>query len=385
MANAGVLILESGLTFEGTLFGAVTSAAQILERAPTYPGYGEAVFNTSLTGYQEILTDPSYFGQLICMTAPHIGNTGINTEDPESKRIWCSGLVVHEWSNEPSNWRSQSTLDEYLCKGGIPALSGIDTRALTRHLRSQGVTRALILPAQERDQAARLFAALPKFEGRDMIREVTTREAYRFEGAGTVAGGVETVTPQKRYRVVAVDFGAKTNLLRSLVAQGCDVEVLPATVTASEVLARKPDGIFLSNGPGDPAAAPYAAEMVRGVLGKVPLFGVCMGHQILALALGAKTYKLKFGHRGGNQPVIEKSTGQVEISSHNHGYAVDERSLPAEARVSHVNLNDRCVEGIEIPSQRAFSVQYHPEAAAGPHDSHYLFDKFLIAIKESRA
>lgn len=370
--QAGILILEDGKEFPGFLFGAPVSAESILQKAATQKidrdrGYGEVVFNTSLTGYQEILTDPSYYGQMVCMTNPHIGNTGVNFEDPESERPWCAGFIVHESCDTPSNWRAQGGLDEYLKKNGIPGIMGIDTRALTRHLRSTGVVRGVMLPTSEAGRAKELLDKLPKFEGRDLIGEVTTREKYHWNKSANGA----------KYKVVAMDFGLKWNLLRSLEHFGCDIDVVPASATAQEILALKPDGIFLSNGPGDPSAAPYAAKTVASLVGKVPIFGVCMGHQILALAMGAKTYKLKFGHRGGNQPVLDKDCGRVEISSHNHGYAVDGNSLPKDVQVTHVNLNDKTVEGMAIPKAKAFSVQYHPEACPGPHDSVALFERFV--------
>jgi carbamoyl-phosphate synthase small subunit len=304
------------------------------------------------------------------MTASHIGNTGVNSEDPESLHPWCAGFVIQEDCAIPSNWRSSGGLEAYLREHGIPGIMGIDTRALTMHLRSRGVVRGVILPLAQRDRAKELLKRLPSFEGRDLIGEVSTPKPY-FWGKATqtrVAG---------RRRVVAMDFGLKWNLLRSLEELGCDVEVVPAKTTASEILARKPDGVFLSNGPGDPSAAPYAAETVKALVGQVPVFGVCMGHQILALALGGKTYKLKFGHRGGNQPVIDKDSGRVEISSHNHGYAVDATTLPANLEVTHLNLNDKTVEGLRVKNARAFSVQYHPESCPGPHDSIELFERFV--------
>lgn len=377
----GVLILEDGTEFPGFLFGAPVSASTI-QAGGNGPinhsaaqskdhGYGEVVFNTSMTGYQEILTDPSYYGQIVCMTTPHIGNTGVNSEDPESVRPWCAGFIVHDPCVRASNWRSQGQLDDYLRTSGIPGLYGVDTRALTLHLRSMGVARGVILPAVEKELARGLLEKLPKFEGRDLIGEVTTKKPYFW-----------TAPKNPSYRVVAMDFGIKWNLLRSLEHLGCEIEVVPATTTATEILARKPDGVFLSNGPGDPSAAPYAAETVRGLVGKIPLFGVCMGHQILSLALGAKTYKLKFGHRGGNQPVIDKGTGHVEISSHNHGYSVDANSLPANLEVTHINLNDKTVEGVAVKGAEAFSVQYHPEACPGPHDSDHLFERFIGLMKK---
>jgi carbamoyl-phosphate synthase small subunit len=390
----GILILEDGTELEGKLFGAQVNADAILASATGKAGgknprlrdrgYGEVVFNTSMTGYQEILTDPSYYGEIICMTASHIGNTGVNPEDPESAHPWCAGFVIQEGSVNPSNWRSQGGLHDYLVEHGIPGLMEVDTRRLTLHLRNKGAMRGVILPIEERAKAKELFGQLPAFEGRDLIGEVTTREPYVWKSSSS-NGGARSSAPGPKYKVVAMDFGAKWNLLRSLERFGCEIEVVPAKTSAKDILARKPDGVFLSNGPGDPAAAPYAAATVRELVGQVPIFGVCMGHQILALALGARTYKLKFGHRGGNQPVIDKGTGRVEISSHNHGYAVDQQSLPAGVEITHVNLNDKCVEGIAIKSKNAFSVQYHPEACPGPHDSEQLFERFVDSMKRGGA
>ena len=379
--NRGILFLESGLEFEGELFGAPTSVKLIREsqksqQAHKDRGYGEVVFNTSMTGYQEILTDPSYFGQIVCMTASHIGNTGVNSEDPESKHPWCAGFVIQETSELPSNWRSNGGLEDYLKAHGIPGLKGVDTRALTRHLRSIGVTRGLILPENERVDAKALLAEMPPFEGRDMIGEVSTKETYFWNPKADRKPGA--------FKVVAMDFGVKWNLLRSLEHAGCEIEVVPAKTTAQEILSRNPDGVFLSNGPGDPSAAPYAATTVSQLVGKLPVFGVCMGHQILALALGAKTYKLKFGHRGGNQPVIDQTTGRVEISSHNHGYSVDGNSLPSQLEVTHLNLNDKTVEGMRVKGAEAFSVQYHPEACPGPHDSVLLFERFIESMRKKK-
>jgi len=401
----GVLVLEQagnpeGLAYEGRLFGAPVSAESIGD-ARGDRGYGEAVFNTSMTGYQEILTDPSYYGQIVCMTVPHIGNTGVNEEDPESRQAWCAGFVVHDDSETPSNWRATEgqagTLDHYLRKHGIPGLAGVDTRALTRHLRSQGVVRGVILPLSERARAKDLLAKLPPFEGRDLIAEVSTREPYFWNGKPETSrsnspdelkDGHKNQQKEKhegkRFKVVAMDFGVKWNLLRSLQQFGCDIEVVPAKTSANEILERSPDGVFLSNGPGDPEAAPYAAIEVKKLIGRVPVFGVCMGHQILALALGGKTYKMKFGHRGGNQPVLDRETQRVEISSHNHGYAVDGSTLPAGTEVTHINLNDRTIEGLQVTGAHAFSVQYHPEACPGPHDSVILFERFVKSMKEVR-
>lgn len=379
--QVGVLVLEDGTEFSGFLFGAPVSveSIQAAQSARKFSarnrdqGYGEIVFNTSMTGYQEILTDPSYFGQIVCMTVPHIGNTGVNREDIESAQPWCAGFVVYENCRIASNWRASGELDTYLRENGVPGLYGVDTRALTLHLRSRGVLRGVILPEVEKSQAQKLLASLPGFEGRDLLKEVSTPKAYFFQ---------YRMNSKPKYRVVTLDFGVKTNLLRSLAELGCEIEVVPADTSAQEILARKPDGIFLSNGPGDPAAAPYAAETVRQLIGKVPLFGVCMGHQVMALAVGAKTYKLKFGHRGGNQPVLDRSTGHVEISSHNHGYSVNAASLPANVEVTHINLNDQTVEGMLVKGADAFSVQYHPEACPGPHDSMELFDRFVGAMKK---
>ena len=358
----GLLYLEDGTELSGFLFGSQKSDSS----------YGEVVFNTSLTGYQEILTDPSYYGQIICMTAAHIGNTGVNEDDVESSHPRCAGFVIRELCEAPSSWRSQGTLQDYLQKHQIPGLWGVDTRSLTRHLRTQGVVRGLILPLEARDQAKELLARFPRFEGRDLIGEVSTLKPYSWTPP-------QTQTP---YKVVALDFGIKWNLLRNLEQLGCQTEVVPAKTPASEILALNPDGIFLSNGPGDPSAAPYAVQTVRELLGKVPIFGVCMGHQILALALGGKTYKLKFGHRGGNQPVLDRKTGRVEISSHNHGYSVERSTLPPSVEVTHLNLNDQTVEGIRSKEFNAFSVQYHPEACPGPHDSVVLFQRFLESMNK---
>jgi carbamoyl-phosphate synthase small subunit len=377
----GYLVLEDGTEFEGRLFGAEPSLG-LFERDR---GYGEVIFNTSMTGYQEILTDPSYYGQIVCLTAAHVGNTGMNPQDPESKKIWCSGLVIQSLSESASNWRSTQTLEEGLLAAGIPGLCDVDTRALTRHLRSGGVLRGLVVNENQRSQVPELLKKLPQFEGRDLIREVTTNEPYRWtERKAELLPEGNPISQDERLRVVALDFGIKWNLLDSLSKMGMDIQVLPATATSTEILAHQPHGIFLSNGPGDPTAAPYAAETVRSLVGRVPLFGVCMGHQILALAMGAKTYKLKFGHRGGNQPVKDQQTSRIEISSHNHGYSVDDASLPSSIRVTHRNLNDGTIEGIEVIGKLAFSVQYHPEACPGPHDSIGLFERFVDLMRSNR-
>ena len=381
-SKLGVLVLEDGTSFEGELFGADLSATPRADRE-----YGEVVFNTSMTGYQEILTDPSYAGQMICFTTPHIGNTGINAADAESAKIWCGAILVHQFCEEPSNWRSETGLDQHLKRSGVPGLAQVDTRALTLHLRSRGVCRGVIVPLAEQEGALDLLRKLPSFEGRDLISEVTTPRAYDWNEPTSsellvmAKSNAQEKVLNHKLKVVALELGAKTNLFRQLATLGCEIRVVPAQTTAQEILVLQPDGLFLSNGPGDPSAAPYAATTVRELLGKLPIFGVCMGHQILALALGAKTYKLKFGHRGGNHPVLDRTTTKVEISSHNHGYAVDEGTLPSNVRVTHTNLNDQCVEGIEIPELDAYSVQFHPEACPGPHDSLHLFSKFVDNLK----
>jgi carbamoyl-phosphate synthase small subunit len=366
-----VLVLEDGTRFPGLLSGGEIDWKN--DR-----GYGEVVFNTGMTGYQEILTDPSYFGQIICITQPQIGNTGINGEDSESLKAWCAGLVILELSEDVPHWRKSRSLTSFLEEQGVPLLTGVDTRALTLHLRSRGAIRGLICPLEKVDSVAASFSSLPSFEGRDLIREVSTRETYTI---GSKASD--------RIRITALDFGAKHGLLRMLEKRNCEIRVLPAYASASEILdhgGRAPDGVFLSNGPGDPSIALPAIQSVRSILGKLPIFGVCMGHQILCQALEARTYKLKFGHRGSNQPVLDATTGRVEISSHNHGYAVDPKTLPSSVRITHRHLNDGTVEGIEWnPGSGlapAFSVQYHPEACPGPHDSELLFDRFIEKVRE---
>lgn len=328
---------------------------------------GEVVFNTCMSGYQEILTDPSYAGQIITFTTAHIGNTGVNPDDVESKKIYARGMIMSEYCANPVHHQMTATLDQFLKKNNVSALHGVDTRALTLYLRERGV-----VPGYLTTEKAYAEKKLPKFypQNHDWIMDVTTKEPYWLKA-----------TSAPKYKVIAYDYGVKGQLLRELQARGCDVWVVPADYSSEKVLKaftqEKMSGVFLSNGPGDPSVATYAIKNVKEILGKVPLFGVCMGHQILALAMGAKTYKLKYGHRGGNQPVKNLATSSVEISSHNHGYAVDASTLPTIAKTSHVNLNDDCCEGLDIPSMRAFSVQYHPESSPGPHDSSYLFDQFI--------
>jgi carbamoyl-phosphate synthase small subunit len=364
-----LLALEDGTTWPGFALGALG------ERA------GEVVFNTAMTGYQEVLTDPSYYGQIVVMTAPHIGNTGVNPDDEESQKPWLSGFVVRAASARVSSWRATEGLDGYLKRHGVVSMTGLDTRALVRHIREQGAMRAVI--SSQRTDAEQLVAAArsaPTMDGLDLVPHVTCAEPYHWSEGNPGEWGQGDPHSQ-RYHIVAYDFGIKRNILRLLVERGCRVTVVPATTSASEVLALNPDGIFLSNGPGDPAAVTYAVAAVQQLLGAKPLFGICLGHQILGLALGGTTYKLRFGHHGGNQPVRFSDTSRVEISSHNHGFAVQADSLPDGVEVTHINLNDQCVEGLRAPALRAFSVQYHPEAAPGPHDAAYLFDEFMRMLK----
>ena len=370
-----ILALEDGTWFKGVSAGAPGETS------------GEVVFNTSMTGYQEVLTDPSYAGQIVTMTAPQIGNYGIAAADHESGGPRVAGFVVRDLSPIASNWRSQSTLRDYLTKHGIVAIGDIDTRALTKKLRSGGVMRGVIATGASLDPEQLVAAARssPMMEGADLVKDVTCAEAYDFKIslADAVAEATYGVTPLKRakrqLRVAAYDFGIKTNILRRLAAHGCDIRVYPASAPASELLASNPDGIFLSNGPGDPAAVTYAIDNVRTLVdqAKSPIFGICLGHQLLGLALGATTYKLKFGHRGANHPVQELDSSKVEITSQNHGFAVDPDSLPAHARVTHLNLYDGTVEGLRHVDKPIYSVQYHPEASPGPHDADYLFTQFI--------
>jgi carbamoyl-phosphate synthase small subunit len=359
------LALDDGTVLHGLAFGARG------ER------HGEVVFNTALTGYQEVLTDPSYRGQIVAMTAPEIGNVGCNPEDDESSRIWMSGFVVRELSPLASSWRARETLAARLEREGVVGCAGIDTRALTRKLRTVGMLRGLLStadPAEVSDgELIERVRATPGLDGRDLVREVSCAAPYSWsEPSWGVAA------PAARHHVVAYDFGVKRNILRRLVDSGCRVTVVPAATTADEVLALRPDGVFLSNGPGDPAAVDYAARSSRALIESgLPIFGICLGHQILGLALGGTTYKLKFGHHGANQPVMDLATRKVEITSQNHGYAVDVQSLAGRAELSHVNLNDHTVEGMAVRGRPVFSVQYHPEASPGPHDAGYLFARFV--------
>lgn len=359
-------------------------AALALADGTVYPGFsfgaegvaqGEVVFNTSMMGYQEILTDPSYCGQIVCMTYPLIGNYGIIPPQSESDAIQVAGFIVKEPSPIPSHHEAEKDLDYWLKQSGVVGLCGIDTRALVRKLRVSGVMAGVISTrAQDPKELVMQARALPNMAGQDLAMKVTlpTVQAWREQPAA------------KQFRVVAYDYGIKHNILRLLTAHSCQVQVVPASTTAQEVLAAKPDGVFLSNGPGDPAAVTYAVENIRNLIGKVPIFGICLGHQLLGLAVGGKTFKLKFGHRGGNQPVIDTATGKVDITSQNHGFCVDPETLPGKVRVSHVNLNDQTLEGMDCPADRWFAVQYHPEASPGPHDAQPLFEKFMKLMKGER-
>ena len=363
-----LLVLENGETFVGRRFGATGEAV------------GEVVFNTSMTGYQEILTDPSYNGQIVVMTYPEIGNYGVNDADVESARPYARAFVVHEYWPLPSNWRSQGSLGCYLARYGVVGIEGVDTRRLTRMIRQAGAMRGIVSSTDlDPESLLRKVKASPSIVGVDLVREVTTTESYLWSKG---SGDAEPPGGGDRRRVVVYDFGLKRNILRRLVDSGCAPVVVPASTPAEEVLAFEPEGVVLSNGPGDPAAVDYAVRAVRGLLGRVPVMGICLGHQILSLALGGKTYKLKFGHRGANQPVKDHRTGRVEITSQNHGFAVDPDSLSGEVEITHTNLNDGTVEGISHPSLRAFSVQYHPEASPGPHDSSHMFDTFMRMMEE---
>jgi carbamoyl-phosphate synthase small subunit len=372
--SKAILALEDGTVFEGRSFGARTESS------------GEVVFNTAITGYQEIFTDPSYSGQIVVLTYPEIGNYGANPDDCESGKPYIEGLVVREFSRMASNWRSQELAEQFLATSGIPVAAEIDTRALVRHLRTRGVMRGM-LSAGGGDPAELVEKArnIPSMAGLDLATRVSTLQRYEWDKPVEACSPSETIgrAAAAKFHVVAYDFGIKRNILRRLAHVGCRVTVVPALTSAEEVLELKPDGVFLSNGPGDPEPLRTQRENVRKLIGRVPMFGICLGQQILGLALGGKTYKLKFGHRGANHPVLNRVTNKVEITSHNHGFAVDPDSLdPNQVELTHVNLNDQTLEGFRHRNYPVFCVQYHPEAAPGPHDSHYLFDDFVELMTE---
>lgn len=374
--DKAVLALEDGTVFEGRSFGARTDS------------YGEVVFNTAITGYQEIFTDPSYSGQIVVLTNPQIGNYGANQADSEAAKPYIEGLVVREFSPIASNWRSEEAANQFLEENGIPIAAEIDTRALVRHLRTRGVMRGVLAGASGDPQALVERARLiPSMTGLDLATRVSTKAPYDWNKPVEECSPSEAVgrAADPCCHVVAYDFGIKHNILRRLVQVGARVTVVPAATSAEDVMSLKPDGVFLSNGPGDPEPLQPQAREVRKLIGKTPIFGICLGHQILGLALGGKTYKLKFGHRGANHPVLNRVTNKVEITSHNHGFAVDPDSLnQSEIELTHVNLNDEALEGFRHRNEPVFCVQYHPEAAPGPHDSLYLFDDFMKLMKEFR-
>ena len=385
-----ILALEDGRFFLGESFGALGTKV------------GEACFNTSMSGYQEVLTDPSYRGQIVAMTAPQIGNYGVNDLDDESSAVHVRGFVIEELSPVASNWRATGDLDSYLKKWGIPGIQGIDTRALTKHLRSRGAMQACITTELTPEQAVERAKSAPPMAGSDFVKEVTPAAPFDWDpgdkesaewtivkgdGSNTeIRDGKEVFRklPPARFDIVAYDFGMKKNILRRLRQEGFRVRVVPAGFPAEDVLAMKPDGVFLSNGPGDPGALTYVHANIRKLMGRTPIFGICLGHQMLGYAVGGKTFKLKFGHRGGNQPVQDLRTGKVAITSQNHGFAVDAESLPSDVEVTHINLNDQTVEGLAHKSLPVFSVQYHPEAAPGPNDATYFFKQFADMIAATK-
>ncbi len=376
-----ILALEDGRLFEGRAFGASGAAT------------GEICFNTSMTGYQEVITDPSYRGQIVAMTYPQIGNYGINPEDAESAAPHVRGFVIGELSPVASNWRSRQSLGDYFSGHGVLGIEHVDTRALTKHLRSRGAMRACLTTELSSEAAIAAAQASPSMEGMDYVQEVSTADGYRWEAdsrrftlPNASTGHLETCLelPPVKHRIVAFDFGIKWNILRRLRQAGFEVDVVNSRTPAAAVLAKNPDGIFLSNGPGDPAALGYIHEEIKKLIGRKPVFGICLGNQILGHVFGGKTYKLKFGHRGGNQPVKDLRSGKISITSQNHGFAVDPDSLPSNVEVTHINLNDDTVEGIRHKDMPVFSVQYHPEAAPGPHDATYFFEEFAALIDSTK-
>ena len=380
MVRRAKLALEDGKVFSGFAFGADGEVD------------GEVVFNTSMTGYQEILTDPSYCGQIVTMTYPQIGNYGVNPADAESRKVFLRGFIVRELCNRPSNFRSTQSVSDYLEQAGVIGLEGIDTRTLVKHIRTEGAMKG-ILSSVDLDDASLVAKAKasPGLVGRDLVREVIPAKAYAWdEGLSEWARSPATTpngTPEpvkaggRQPHVVAIDYGMKWNIPRHLRELGCRVTIVPGTATADQVLAHEPDGVFLSNGPGDPRPLEYAITTIKNLLGKKPIFGICLGQQLLGLAVGCEIFKLKFGHRGANQPVLNQATGRVEITTQNHGFAIRAETLPNNVEMTHLNLNDRTVEGIRLKDTPAFSVQYHPEASAGPHDSHYLFGEFAKMLR----
>ncbi len=381
MPTKAILALEDGRCFEGTSFGAIGTTT------------GEICFNTSMTGYQEVITDPSYRGQIVSMTYPQIGNYGINPEDAESSSPHIRAFVIGELCEIPSNWRSTQPLSAYLLDNNVLGIEDIDTRALTKHLRSLGAMRACVTTELTAEEAVQAAKDSPSMEGMDYVKEVSTPKCYQWEDESrewilpnvmTGAEGPYADLPPAKYKIVAYDFGIKFNILRRLRQAGFEVEVVSSTTTAKEVLEKNPDGIFLSNGPGDPGALDYIHKELQQLIGKKPIFGICLGNQLLAYAFGGKTFKMKFGHRGGNQPVKDLRSGKIAITSQNHGFAVDGDSLPDDVEVTHVNLNDGTVEGMRHKVHPVFSVQYHPEAAPGPNDASYLFEEFARLIDEAK-
>ena len=378
-AIQAMLALEDGRIFRGRGFGARVEAA------------GEVVFNTSLTGYQEIFTDPSYAGQIVVLTNPHIGNYGTTPSDAEAARPYIEGLVTREFSAMSSNWRATEVADEYLERSGVPVIAEVDTRAVVRHLRDRGVMRGVIASGDRLDAEALVTKArsIRKMDGTDLASVVSTKAAYAWDSdepknqtGDKLLPGADAAASIGTMHVVAYDFGIKRNILRMLTREGCRVTVVPAKTTAEEAMALEPDGIFFSNGPGDPEPLEYAVETVRELQGKAPMFGICLGHQIFGLALGGKTYKLKFGHHGGNHPILNHATGKVEITAQNHNFNVDPESLPEDVERTHTNLNDQTLAGLRHKTDPMFSVQYHPEASPGPHDSHYLFRDFRKMMED---